>query len=150
MASMKFMPQMGESHLPTLNKLACGTPPVRSMGAGARRKKTPRDLKKLLRMKAATVSRYTQQLYPVLTTGWQSWNKGNNAPKSRFSDFQPNLDVIRCVIDCPRCVPKSFNQASYYVPKSLYPPLPPPGNPKVTRRPPTWPAVAFSALVPNA
>ena len=48
------------------------------------------------------------------------------------------------------CAYKSFNQASYYIPTSPYPPVQPPGNPKATRRPPTWPAVAFSAFVPQS
>ena len=51
---------------------------------------------------------------------------------------------------CPRHVPKGFNQASYYIPKSNYPPVGPPGDPEATRRPPTWPAVAFSAFVPQS
>ena len=53
---------------------------------------------------------------------------------------------LKCVTNCPRCVPKGFNQASYYITESPYPPVGPPGNPEATRRPPTWPAVAFLAF----
>ena len=62
----------------------------------------------------------------------------------------PFSTQLKCVTTCPRSVPKGFNQASYYIPTSPYPPVHPPGNPKATRRPPTWPAVAFSAFVPQS
>ena len=62
----------------------------------------------------------------------------------------PFSTQLKCVTTCPRGAPEGFNQASYYIPISPYPPVHPPGNPKATRRPPTWPAVAFSAFVPQS